>query len=408
MVRVAFLTSEFISEKANAGGLGNYLNRISQALLAEGHCPEIFVVSGAEPASIDHEGVRVHRVRISRNLCLRIVGKINRRLPSLRDSIWGGPNSYLVYAYSLKKAFSKRHAENPFDFVQSTNCHGSGLLLKRDSHCPHLVRLSSKRDLWFRSDGQKGLGPDWIAKLERKCVRRADIAYAPSQYIAAQCRSDRWRSDVHVVRPPLFAETAPAPSLPFSTPGRYFVHFGQFGFRKGSFALARALCKVWQQEPEFKMVWAGRPIRKGDYEYCHQLWKEHSPNVTWVGSLPKPLLYATIKQAEASVLPSIIDNLPNTAIESLVLKVPVIAFRGGSLDELVEPGVNGELVEMENEDALAESLIQAWRRELFWCQPDVRPSAIFKEMEPQNAVRSLLKLALAARTPGCNRNDDQT
>ena len=39
--------------------------------------------------------------------------------------------------------------------------------------------------------------------------------------------------------------------------------------------------------------------------------------------------------------PSLADNLPNAAIEGLLLGVPVVAFAGASLDELIEPGATG-------------------------------------------------------------------
>src|ERR1700722_19699013 len=60
--RVAFLTHEFVTEYGTGGGLGNYLNKMTQALLHAGHVPEIFVISFALPAVIMHQGVRVNRV----------------------------------------------------------------------------------------------------------------------------------------------------------------------------------------------------------------------------------------------------------------------------------------------------------------------------------------------------------
>ena len=71
-LRIAFLTPEFVTEWSTGGGLGNYLNRMTQALRDQGHQPEIFVLSKAELALIEHEGILVHRVRpipISDGLC---------------------------------------------------------------------------------------------------------------------------------------------------------------------------------------------------------------------------------------------------------------------------------------------------------------------------------------------------
>ncbi len=62
-LRIAFLTPEFVTEWSTGGGLGNYLNRMTQALRDQGHQPEIFVSSKAELALIEHEGIPVHRVR---------------------------------------------------------------------------------------------------------------------------------------------------------------------------------------------------------------------------------------------------------------------------------------------------------------------------------------------------------
>jgi hypothetical protein len=70
-LRIAFLTSEFISELSDEGGLGNYLNRITQTLKDLGHTPEVFVTSNAEPSLIDFNGVRVERVVLDNNWLIR-------------------------------------------------------------------------------------------------------------------------------------------------------------------------------------------------------------------------------------------------------------------------------------------------------------------------------------------------
>jgi len=391
--RAAFLTSEFISEKRSGGGLGNYLNRITQALKQCGHQPEVFVVSAATPTVIDFNGIRVERLPLQQNLPLKLFAKLQTRLNLFPQAPWGGPHAYLAFAHTLAQGFLRRHRQHPFDFVQSTNCHASGLFLPRSLSCPHLVRLSSKRDLWFGSDGRTGRGAQWMIALERRCIRRADMAYAPSQFLADQCRQDRWRADVQVLRPPIFLDTQPQPQPPCALPQRYLIHFGQFGERKGSFALARALCQVWQHNPEVKMVWAGRPICPGDYEYCHRLWGNHAPNVLWLGALEKSALYTVLSGAIAAVLPSKIDNLPNTAIESLMLNVPVIGFNGGSIDELVEPNVSGTLVPMDDTEALATALIEAWNGTAPWSHQPFPPPPIFQSFQPPVAVDNLLRLA---------------
>jgi glycosyltransferase involved in cell wall biosynthesis len=49
------------------------------------------------------------------------------------------------------------------------------------------------------------------------------------------------------------------------------------------------------------------------------------------GSLSKSELYAVLQRADAAVLPSQVDNLPNTVIESLMFGIPVIGSRERAL-----------------------------------------------------------------------------
>ena len=60
------------------------------------------------------------------------------------------------------------------------------------------------------------------------------------------------------------------------------------------------------------------------------------------------------------MLPSQVDNLPNTVIESLSLGIPVLGSRGASIDELVEEGRTGHLVELGDVHGLAETLVRMW------------------------------------------------
>ncbi len=393
-LRIAFLTSEFISEKNSGGGLGNYLNRITQALKNIGHIPEIFVTT-QEPTSsiIQFKGIRVERIAFSQsiNLPTQYILRFSRRLPIFKDAPWS-IEGYIKVALSLANSFKKRHQENPFNFIQSTNCHATGLLIKHLPNCPHLIRLSSKRDLWFEVDEHLGLGCSLLSYLEKLSLRHADIAYAPSEYLANACQ-DNWRKDVKVVRPPLFIDTEPSSELPPNLPERYFIHFGQLGKRKGSDILAKALCLVWQKEPQFKMVWAGKVLKIGEYETCHQLWGSFATNVLWLGALEKSILYAVLQKAEVAVLPSRVDNLPNTVIESLMFNVPVIGSKGASIDELVESGVNGELVEIGNVEQLAEMILKAWRKEINWPTNPLPKPKIFEELDPLIAAKNLIHLA---------------
>lgn len=388
MTRFAFLTDEFVTEPRRGGGLSSYLDRISRALTELGVEVEIFVKSDvAEPRVIDHGGVRVRQVRPFHPV-YSWVGYADKLL---LGRMLGGNGKVFATARTLANAFLARHREAPFHAVQATNCSATGLFLPAGPGCRHMVRLSAHRATWRRGDGLAGA--PLLEAVERRAVRRADVAYAPSRYMARLYAGD-CRDDVAVVRPPAYLEAEPAAEAGVGLPGRYFVHFGQLGRRKGSLAIARALPLVWREAPDFTMVWAGRMLG-GEMGALVDDWAARASQVVMTGILPKDRLYTVIRGAEASVLPSLADSLPNTVIESLLLGVPVIGFRGASLPELIDDGVHGSLVDPENVEQLAGAMIRAWRGDIPG-KPISRPR-VFSEMEPAIAAGRLLRLAGLSR-----------
>jgi len=197
---------------------------------------------------------------------------------------------------------------------------------------------------------------------------------------------------MEVLRPPFALEMEMASDPPWELPQRYLLYFGAICPRKGTDVLAAALPIAWQQEPELNMVWAGESWN-GAVENYRDIWGEQASQVRWLGYVPKPQLYAVLKRAEAVVIPSRVDNLPNTLIESLLLNIPVIGSLGASIDELIEPGISGELVPIGDSAALAEAMLKAWRREVPWMNGRFRLPSIMNQMNPHVAAANLIRLA---------------
>ncbi len=387
--RVAFLTTEFASEAPRGGGLASYLERMTRALRDAGHEPEVFVLSTQAPGVLEHAGVRVERVRRA------------DRQPLLRGAWHALPKLGLTQLYptlhlvagalALARALDARHAERPFDAVQSADYQAAGLCVRRSAARPHLVRCSSASDLWARADTQTSLARRLEAWLEHVTIRRADVAYAPSRFVAGHL-SRQLQREVQLLRPPAFLELKPAAQPPASLPPRFVLHVGKPGGTKGTAQLAALLPRVWAEEPGFTLAVAGI-ARDALRELAGELWGAHASRVLALGALDKPELYAALTRADALVQPSLVDNLPNVVIEGLLLGTPIVAFDGASLDELVETGISGELVPMGDESALVAALLRVWRgespaRKGFRWQGDVADA-----MRPERAVRELLALA---------------
>ena len=387
--RIAFLTTEFASEGPRGGGLASYLDRMTRALRDAGHEPEVFVLSPGPTVSFEREGIRVQRVpRADRQLAVRVARNALPRLGLARLL----PTLHLVAgALGLARALEARHTEEPFDAVQCADYRTTGLLVPRRAARPLLVRLSSASDLWARVEGDTRLSRRLESWLERVSIRRADVAYAPSRFVAIHV-GGRLGRRIEVVRPPAFLEVKPTEEPRFALPARFAIHIGKPAHSKGTALLASLLPRLWSEDPSFTLVVAGvRPRELA--ELTNGAWEPGDARLLALGPLEKPDLYAALARADLAVQPSLVDNLPNAVIESLLLGVPVVGFDGFSLDELIEPGVTGELVRPGDGEALAAAVLRLWRGQSPARRGFTWRGAVAQEMRPACAVANLLALA---------------
>lgn len=399
-LRVAFLTPEFVSENATSGGLATYLARMVLELNRRGHEVEVFTLGTNEVTS--YQGVRVESVKTSRRLPVRVVRKLTQLMPCVRVEV---TVRHLAGAVALAESFRRRHAERPFDTVQSSNYGLAGFFLKGNGGVRHLVRCSSSRRLWKTvADSKLSLDYRLMDFLERRILRRADACYAPSRFLAGYFQKVEGLP-VSVLRPPLEAEFECSEKAPCEVPERYLVHFGLLGERKGTDVVLRAARLMEKLEPGLRIVLVGNEARSGRIAGMLECAGGPTENVTWVGSMERRDLYRVVSGAVASVLPSRVDNLPNTVIESLGLGVPVIGSAGASIDELVTDGVNGLLVPVGDHEALAAAMLDAWWETPRWKLAAFGTGQFLVPPEANDPVEEFVRLACGDGTVSAGVDD---
>lgn len=389
-MRIAFITPEYPSELPNAGGLATYVHRMARLLKDFGHEPEVFVTSDNESATNSYEGVPVHRVAFDRQPRSHRIGvRASRCLVPFDLS---NSSAYLLLnSYALARALELRHASAPFNLVQSADYLATCLFVRRRSGLVHAVRCSTAADLYNAFDLDRSMFGSARAYLERLAIKRADVAYSPSRYLADYFKREHG-INVRVVRPPAHFEISVAPPPTLVLPSRFFIHFGMLMERKGTALLAEALPLAWEMAPDLMMVWSGKFINQSKLRRWQSLWGDRAKQVRITGPLPRKVLYSILQRADAAVLPSQVDNLPNTVIESLSLGIPVLGSRGASVDELVEEGTTGHLVELGDVDGLAETLAKMWLKRSPVTKGFKWQSGIADEMAPGKAVANFIGL----------------
>ncbi|PWH82811.1 hypothetical protein DIS18_11320 [Algibacter marinivivus] len=103
------------------------------------------------------------------------------------------------------------------------------------------------------------------------------------------------------------------------------------------------------------------------------------------------LLSSVYSAADAFVIPSLMDNLPNTVLESLLCGTPVIGFPVGGILEIINHNKNGLLAKEVSVDALVESISDFLKNGVSYSIEDIRKDAVNKYDEKVQA-KNYIKL----------------
>ena len=142
------------------------------------------------------------------------------------------------------------------------------------------------------------------------------------------------------------------------TNNNYLLFYGTIGALKGAKEIADSVYSILSKYQNLYLVLIGKQIPiEGELpiEIIHKSAKEFANRVIWYDRQPHEKLFPIIKNSLAVLLPSRVDNLPNTCIEAMNLKKIVIGSNGASFEQLIKDGENGFLCEANN----AQSIVNA-------------------------------------------------
>lgn len=359
-LRIAFLTPEYVSEEKFDGGLANYLYRVATALVQKGNYVEIFVLSNVDE-SIEHEGVRIHRVR-------KRAGKLLHRLKRLIQKLRGPKFTYSCHildgAVSLANALNFRVQAQAFDIVQCSDFGATALALPRNPPYRVVSRLSWHAPLWRQACEIPATMDRYFAEyLERRSLRRSHFIYGPSQRIASIVAGVLKRP-IQVIRPPISADIMPEHEddsiyREELSEKRYVLFYGRVCKLKGVVELARAMRVVFARYPELMLVVVGREDPPGIILELQELLSDDRTKLRYLPRLRHPRLIPIIRGAQCVVLPSRVDNFPNACLEAMRLRQVVVGTREASFDELIKCGVNGFLASLSDEGSLSSAITKA-------------------------------------------------
>ncbi len=214
-------------------------------------------------------------------------------------------------------------------------------------HCPSFITFEHNHISIYQ------LPYFWIAEMERFCMKAADLCIFPSKYLA---------DDILGSYPGLIKNFAVLHN-PFFVPGDIsanaseekidFVVIGKLSPAKGTINTLNVFDDLWKKGYKYKLKLVGDEnyfyhaagTTTGDY-----LKKKYSNHLRLgllaiPGALPPADVYKEILKARVVLVPSTIENLPYTVIESMSVGKIVLASAQGGQNEIIRDGYNGFLFE---------------------------------------------------------------
>lgn len=360
-MRLAFVTPEFVTEPFFSGGLANYLGRVSVALARAGH--DVHVVTRAtQHGTLDHHGVTVHRVVPLWDRRM-LVDKADRLVPRRLYN----PYQDLKAAWSISRYLRKLNGKSRFDLIQVANVMAVGLFLGKRLRVPLVTRMSSYRPEWDTLAGVKpdlGVKARW--KMEEWSVRGRRHVFAPTHYVAAQIEKAYRIPKVEVIESPFFEEVVEKDNSVYRqhlVGKKYLLFFGRMTQMKGVHVLAEALPRVLERAPDLHAVFVGAdataPGGGSMREFVRAKAGTHAGRVLLLDPLRHAQLYPFVENAAFVVLPSLVDNMPNTLLEAMGHRRVVIGTSGSCFEQLIEEGRNGFLVPPGDPETLAAAMNRA-------------------------------------------------
>jgi glycogen(starch) synthase len=360
-MRICLISREYPPE-TGFGGIATFTRHLALGLKASGHDVEVVCLAKAEARTLSDEGIAVHRV---------LPYDFQSTLSSV--ALCMPYTKYLITAATaLWDKFAQLHDEKPFDVVDTPELLAEGIMPAITRAAPLVIRLYTPHSKFIAEkfhNVSASFDHQNVAMIERIAMLQADVLTSPSRDLAEFVAKDLNYplDDIAIVMNPLdTAVFCPdgEKALPPSEKLRV-IFVGRLEERKGITYLIEAIPKVVSQfkNVEFVIIGDDTDTAKGGISVLTQL-KDTlkrsgcADHVTFIDRVVLTALPSYYRSADISIVPSVYDNSPYTALEAMSCGRPVIGTSGGGTKEYVVHGQSGLIIEPRDADAIAEALLQ--------------------------------------------------
>lgn len=205
---------------------------------------------------------------------------------------------------------------------------------------------------------------EFLKKLRSFYSKRADVIITPSKYL--QKTVSGWginSNHIKVIHNAIessvnLQESPTQPREGLDLFGYVVVTAGRLVPWKG----INQLIEVVSQMDDINLVIIGNGPEEDNLRSL-SIKLELENRVKFLGSVSQSDVLRYLRAADIFVLNSTYEGLPHIVLEAMSVDTPVIATRVGGISEIIEDGVNGVLIELNNKAQLKEAIEQMLKDE---------------------------------------------
>ncbi|MCR5269277.1 MAG: glycosyltransferase family 4 protein [Lachnospiraceae bacterium] len=352
-MNIMIITTEYPGECQRCGGLGTYTYTIGNLLAQNGH--RIVILTLSEK----HSG----RETVSDKIVIEKVKYIGE---APRRTAW----SELKYAALTAARAMVVAQKEKIDLIHCTSEQGIGLFIGKA--IPKVTRISCDTILWrecnhfdyrFKTHVNRARVSDIIEYL---AIRRSNTIIGPCTRIN-RIVGARIRKEIQTVETPFFVNTADCNPRKYNEKlaGKtYLITHGTLKNHKGTLLIGKCMKRILNAHPDLYYVFAGNDneieTAPGQYRPAVTYLKNQAGSaknrVIYLGSMKREELLPIISHAIACVLPSRVDNYPNTCVEAMAMGTVVVSTYGSGFEQICKNGENGFLIHPDNEAELIHTI----------------------------------------------------
>lgn len=352
-MKIALISYEYPPDTA-LGGIGTYNLHAARILHQRGHHVEVFSASTSRGGVFDDDGIPVHRLQ-----------ETERR----------------EFPFRIAPIFARRHADVAFDVAEAPEYYADGLGVARTTPDVALVvRLHTPSYLLWRitfAHSPWEVARNCVASLRRRELPPWHPHHGPERAgalaadeIAAPFRSvgeevtRAWGLD------PQRVAQVPCPYVPKAalldidpvTRSNVVSFIGRLETRKGVIDLARAIPRVLRSHPHARFRFVGRSVELSPglqmVDHLRSMLASHADSVDFPGPVPLEGIPQVLARTDICVFPSIWENFPNVCLEAMSAARGIVGSSAGGMNEILDFGRAGLLVEPRRPELLADAIIE--------------------------------------------------